>query len=287
MLTLGKKELPRTERLMKLRKTLAENRTDGKLSARLWNIVKQNNSVFAVEDLELTQTSLVKHEIDTGNTVPIRQRTRPVPLGVRAEFKEMIKGLLERGIIERSTSPWASPVVLVKKKDGSIRLCVDYRELNKCTKPDAYPLPAIDVMLQSLQGKRYFTSLDMCSGYWQIPLSEDAKAKSAFTTAEGLFQFTVLPFGLCTSPAVFQRMMDKVLGKLKDQEIFVYIDDILVATESEDRHYEVLMQVFKALEGANLKLKPQKLWASGVVELLRPGDEGRYQMINNAVSFIL
>ncbi|KAL6738274.1 hypothetical protein Aduo_011837 [Ancylostoma duodenale] len=258
MLTLGRKELPRTERLLKLRKTLAENRKDGKLSARLWNIVKQNNSVFAVEDLELSQTSLVKHEIDTGDTAPIRQRTRPVPIAARAEFKEIIKSLLERGIIERSTSPWASPVVLVKKKDGSIRLCVDYRELNKCTRQDAYPLPAIDVMLQSLQGKRYFTTLDMCSGYWQIPLSEDAKEKSAFTTSEGLFQFTVLPFGLCTSPAEFQRLMDRVLGKLKDREVFVYIDDILIATKSEERHYKVLLHVLRALDEANLKLKPQK-----------------------------
>ncbi|EYC34920.1 hypothetical protein Y032_1273g3795, partial [Ancylostoma ceylanicum] len=246
MLALGKKQLPKTERLSKLRKLLAENRSDGKLWPKLWKIIKENNTVFAVEDVELSQTSLVKHEIDTGDTAPIRQRTRPVPIGARAEFKEIIRSLLERGIIERSTSPWASPVVLVKKKDGSIRLCVDYRELNKVTRQDAYPLPAIDVMLQSLQGKRYFTTLDMCSGYWQIPLSNDAKEKSAFTTSEGLFQFTVLPFGLCTSPAEFQRLMDRVLGDLKDREVFVYIDDILIATESEERHYDVLLHVLRA-----------------------------------------
>ncbi|EYC17421.1 hypothetical protein Y032_0030g2037 [Ancylostoma ceylanicum] len=123
---------------------------------------------------------------------------------------------------------------------------------------DAYPLPTIDTMLQSLQGKKWFTTLDLCSGYWQISLSEDAKEKSAFTTSEGLFQFTVLPFGLCTSPAKFQSLMDRVLGSLKDREVFVYIDDILIATETEQRHYEVMLEVLRSLQDANLKLKPQK-----------------------------
>ncbi|EYC39420.1 hypothetical protein Y032_0656g1207 [Ancylostoma ceylanicum] len=246
------------ERLSKLRELLAGNPKDGQLKAELWPIIKENNKVFAVEDEELTQTNLVQHEIDTGDTLPIRQRTRPVPLGTRQEFKEILNGLLDRGIIRESNSPWASPVVLVKKKDGSLRVCVDYRELNKHTKQDAYPLPAIDVMLQSLQGKKVFTTLDLCSGYWQIPLSDDAKAKSAFTTSEGLFEFTVLPFELSTSPAEFQRLMDLVMGERKNKEVFVYIDDILIATETEERHYEVLTEVLKALHSANLKLKPQK-----------------------------
>ncbi|KIH55425.1 hypothetical protein ANCDUO_14417 [Ancylostoma duodenale] len=188
-------------------------------------IICEHSEAFAVVDAELTQTDLVVHEIDTGNHMPIRQKTRPVPMGTRKEFKGLIKGLVGRGIIEKSNSDWASPVVLVRKKDGTIRLCVDYRQLNKVTTQDSYPLPSIDMMLQSLSEKKVFSTLDMASGYWQIRLSEDAKKKSAFTTSKELFQFVVLPFGLCTSPAVFQRMMDKVLDELnvKDDEIFVYI----------------------------------------------------------------
>lgn len=151
-------------------------------------------------------------------------------------------------------------MVLVKKKDGTLRHCIDYRELDKVTRQDSYPLPAIDFLLQSLSGKKIFSTLDMHSGYWQIRLSSDAKRKSAFTTSEGLFQFAVLPFGLCTSPAVFQRMMDVILDDLniKDDEVFVYIDDILVATETEERHYEVLSMIFGAMRKARLRLKPQK-----------------------------
>lgn len=152
-------------------------------------------------------------------------------------------------------------MVLVRKKDGTLRLWVDYRELNKHTKQDAYPLPIVDTMLQRLNGKRVFTSLDLCSGYWQILLSRDASSKSAFTTAEGLFEFKVLPFGLGTSSAELQRLMDHVLGKHKDREVFVYIDDILVATEDAQRHCEVLKEVFQALREANLRTRGRVLGA--------------------------
>lgn len=148
--------------------------------------------------------------------------------------------------------------MLVRKKDGTLRLCVDYRQLNKHTKLDANPLPLIDAMLQSLISRRVFSTLDMATGYWQIPLSEDAKQKTAFTTSEGLYQFKVLPFGLATSPPQFQRMMDAVLEELKDKEVFVYIDDVLVATETEEKHLEILQRIFNAFREANLKFKPQK-----------------------------
>lgn len=204
----------------------------------------------------MTQTTLVVHGIDTGDSKPIKQKTRPIPIVARKEFKGIIKDLLERKVIEPSSSEWASPVVLVKKKDGTLRLCIDYRQLNKVTKQDSYPLPTIDAVLQSLSGKKVFSTLDMASGYWQIKLTEEAKAKSAFTTSEGLFQFTALPFGLCTSPAVFQRMMDRVQEELHVKD--VNIDDILVATESLERHYEVLEKVLQCMRRANLRLKPQK-----------------------------
>ncbi|KAL6723861.1 hypothetical protein Aduo_018820 [Ancylostoma duodenale] len=242
---------------MKLLEALKANRQEKSLEGNLLLLVDEFNEVFAVEDCELTQTYLLVHDIDIADHPPIKQRKKPNPLGARAELKTIIKGLLERGIIQRSLSEWASPVVLVKKKDGTLRVCIDYRELNKHTKQDSYPLPTIDNVLQSPSGMKYFSTLDMASGYCQIPLSEDAK-KSAFTTSEGLFEFTVLPFGLSPSPARFQRLMDTVLGELKDKEVFVYIDDVLIATETEERHFEVLRMVLEALRRASLKLKPQK-----------------------------
>lgn len=235
-------------------------RTNTSMTPELEETIMQFRDVFAVRDSELTQTSLIEHDIDTGDSAAIKQKTRPVPIGARQEFKAIIQDLLERGIITRSYSNWASPVVLVRKKDGSLRLCVDYRALNKVTKQDVYPLPAIDAVIQSLEGKKVFSTLDLASGYWQIRLSEAAKEKSAFTTSEGLFQFEVLPFGLSTSPAQFQRLMDMVLGELgvKDSEVFVYIDDVLIATTTKERHMEVLRMVLQAFRHANLKFKPQK-----------------------------
>lgn len=127
------------------------------------------------------------------------------------EFRSIIQGLFERGTITKSSSDWASPVVLVRNKYGSLRLRIDYKALNEVTKQDSYPLPAIDSVIKSLQEKKVFSTLNLASGYWQIRLSDSAKQKSAFTTSEGLFQFEVLPFGLCTSPARSQRLMDMVL----------------------------------------------------------------------------
>ncbi|XGW23594.1 hypothetical protein V3C99_005654, partial [Haemonchus contortus] len=207
---------------------LSANKKSGQLSQKLRMLVQEFADVFAVSDHELTQTDLVQHDIDTGNTKPIKQKVRPVPRGVQPEFKAILSDLEARGVIAKSNSDWASPVVLVQKKDKTLRLCIDYRVLNKHTKQDSYPLPTIDTVLQSLTGKKYFSTLDMASGYWQVKLSSDAQRKSAFTTPEGLFEFKVLPFGLSTSPAIFQRLMDMVLSELKGDEVFVYIDDILV-----------------------------------------------------------
>ncbi|KAL6742132.1 hypothetical protein Aduo_015320 [Ancylostoma duodenale] len=224
----------------------------------LSNLVEKYEDVFAVSELELSSTDLIEHDIDVGDAKPIEQRTRPLSYAMKVEVDNMLSDLKERNIIEDSHSPWASPIVLVAKKDGTVRLCVDYREVNKVTKKDSYPLPGIDVTLQNLKGKKFFSSLDLASGYWQVPLTEKAKEISAFTTTSGLFQFRVLPFGLTTAPAVFQRLMEKVLGKLIGTEVAVYIDDVLVATDSEERHYEVLAEVLEAFRNASLRLKPQK-----------------------------
>ncbi|RCN25553.1 reverse transcriptase, partial [Ancylostoma caninum] len=246
------------ERTATLLRLLRENKNDHENETLWQSLVEANTDVFAVTDQELTQTTLIEHDIDTGTAQPIRQKARPIPLGTRMALRQILLDLQDRNIIQPSKSSWASPIVLVQKKDGSLRLCVDYRRVNQVTRIDSYPLPTIDAMLQNLKGKKFFTTLDLSSGYWQIKLSPRAQEKSAFTTTEGLYEFKVLPFGLASSPPVFQRMMHAVLGHLLGDEVACYLDDVMVATSTVERHLDLLNQVFGAFRNANLKLNPRK-----------------------------
>jgi hypothetical protein len=140
----------------------------------------------------------------------------------------MIEEMLKQGVIESSQSPWASPVVLVKKKDGTKRFCVDYRKLNKVTKRDSYPLPRVDMTLDAIGGSSWFSTLDLKSGYWQVKMEERDKEKTAFTAGEGLWQIVVMPFGLSNAPATFERLMERVLQGLPWTVCLVYLDDVIV-----------------------------------------------------------
>ena len=166
--------------------------------------------------------------------------------------------MLKQGLIEKSRGPWASPVVLVQKKNGKLRFCVDYRPLNKVTKRDEYSLLRIDDMLDSLGGAAWFTSLDLASGYWQVEMNPNDREKTAFVTQFGTFQFTVMPFGLCNAPATFQRLMDEVLQDLLWKFVVVYLDDLNIYSRTFDEHLEHLRIVFDRLRKAGLKLNPEK-----------------------------
>ena len=165
-------------------------------------------------------------------------------------------------MIQPSSSPWASPVVMVRKRDGTHRFCVDFRELNSVTKADTFPLPKIDDLLDQLGAARYFSTLDLASGYWQIRMHPDSVEKTAFVTPQGLHEFRVMPFGLTNAPGVFQRLMERVLSGLNPEDgpdyVVVYIDDVLVFSRTIDDHLEHLSRVIQRLHGAGLKLKPSK-----------------------------
>ena len=222
-------------------------------------MLSKNRDVFKLESEPLGKTDLIKHEIRTTTQEPIKQRPRRFPLNKREEGWAEVEAMLKDGIIEPSSSPWASPVVLVKKKDGSLRFCIDYRKLNAVTIKDAFPLPRIDDSLDALVGARYFSTLDLASGYWQVGMTEDAKLKSAFATSGGgLYQFKVMPFGLANAPSTFERLMEKVLAGLPWQICLFYLDDIIVYSKDVTTHLERLDIIFGKLRTAGLNLKPKK-----------------------------
>ena len=216
------------------------------------------SKLFSSGPDDLSSTNLVEHEIHTGDAVPIRQPARRLPLTKKQEAERAVRTMESQGIIEPSSSAWCSPVVLVTKKDGSTRFCVDYRKLNAVTKKDSYPLPRIDDAIDSLTGSQWFSSLDLRTGYWQVQLSDDAKSKTAFSTGAGLWQFKVMPFGLCNAPATFERLMERVLSGLPITVALLYLDDILVPGKNFKQHTENLRIVFARLHKANLKLNPDK-----------------------------
>ncbi|KRX76089.1 Transposon Tf2-9 polyprotein [Trichinella sp. T6] len=162
--------------------------------------------------------------------------------------------MLERGLIEPAEGPWSSPVVLAKKKEGSSRFCVDYRRLNEVTRKDAQPLPRIDVTLDALAGAKWFTTLDLASGYWQVEVDKRDREKTAFATPLGLYQFKVMPFGLCNAPGTFQRLMERTLSDLVGKSCLVYLDDIIVFSATEEEHLTRLEEACHHTRGVRDRL---------------------------------
>ena len=218
----------------------------------------RNQHAFQCEGEPLGRTDKVKHHIETTDPTPIKQRARRFPIHQRDEGNKIVEEMLSADVIEPSSSPWSSPVVLVKKKDGSTRFCIDYRKLNAVSIKDSYPLPRIDDSLDALAGAKCFSTLDLASGYWQVGMTEEAKRKSAFVTPGGLFQFKCMPFGLCNAPSTFERLMEQVLAGLQWQICLVYLDDVIVYSRDFTEHVERLEIILKRISEAGLKLKPKK-----------------------------
>ena len=235
----------------------SEHLTDAEKS-QLAQLLTDYQNVFAKSSNDLGRCERVQHRINTGNALPVRQPARRLPFGKMKAEQEEIHKMLERGVIEASNSPWSSPIVLVTKKDGSIRFCVDYRVLNSLTVKDAYPIPRVDECLDALSGSKWYSSMDLNSGFWQVGLRPEDREKSAFATSLGLFQFTVMPFGLANSPSTFERLMEDVLRGLQWTELLLYMDDIISPSKSIEEGLNRLRNIFERLLEANLKLKPSK-----------------------------
>ena len=201
-------------------------------------------------------TNILQHDIQLTCEVPVIANTRPVPYSMVDVVNEEVDKMISLGTIEPSISPYCSPIVIVKKKDGSNRFCIDFRALNCQTVFEAEPMPDADEIYAKLATQTLFSKLDLTKGYWQVPISDGAKRLTAFQTPKGLFQFRVMPFGLVTASATFSRLMRILLHGMQNFENF--IDDILLYTSTFDEHMEVLLELLTRLREPNLTAKPSK-----------------------------
>lgn len=226
-------------------------------------------ALFATPERPLGHAKRFEFSIELKDSRPVRVPLRRVSPKERQFVAEEVEMLQRIGAIRPSNSPWACAIVLVPKKDGSTRFCIDYRPLNQRTIRDAHPIPLIQDMLTSLQGARYFTSMDAASGYWQVPIHPRSRPLTAFICSEGLFEWNVLPFGLMNAPPFFQRMMNTIFAGMIGRGVLIYVDDILVYGSSLEEHNRVLSEALRRLRQEGLLLKPSKCrFAESAVEFL-------------------
>ena len=246
------------EHLLDLYKRSSENIESEVHKKTLARVLVKHKDTFAQNQTDLGYCNVIEHKIDTSGAAPIRQPLRRTPHGFEHEEEKYLKDQLETGIIRPSKSAWASPVVLVRKKDGTVRWCIDFRKLNDRTIKDAYPLPRIDMCLDCLSSAKIFSTMDLQSGYWQITLNEDDQHKTAFITKYGLYEYTKMPFGLCNAPSTFQRCMELIFRGMQWETLLIYLDDIILYSSTITDHLEKLDEVLTKLQGSGLKLKPSK-----------------------------
>lgn len=215
---------------------------------------------LALFDRVKGKTHLVEHVIKLKEGAePVKQRPYPRNPAMQEIIKKEVETMLENGIIETSNSPWSSNIVMVKKASGGLRPCVDLRRVNDASVRDAYPLPRINSILEKLKTARYISTLDLKQGYWQVPLSKESRPITAFTVpGMGLFAFAVMPFGLHSAGATFQRLLDKIIGPELEPRAFAYLDDLILVSKTFDEHLELLREVFGRLRDAGLRLNPSK-----------------------------
>ena len=217
-------------------------------------LFQEFSDIISQGEDDLGCTPLLQHTIEIEGP-PLCQPYRRQNPAVRREEIAQVQQMLSSGVIRPSSSPWASPVIMVKKKDGSLRLCVDFTQLNAATVKDSHPIPRIDDLFDALHRARWFSTLHLKSGYWQVPIQEQDKEKTAFHTSSGqLFEFDQVPFGLCKAPGTFSKLMDRVLAGFHWETCLFYLDDDIVFATTWEEHLDRLRQVFECLRHAQLKL---------------------------------
>ena len=247
------------EHLQDLYSNSSEHLSEHEKSQLKQLLIKYQNS-FSKSSHDLGRTSIIEHTINlVPDTRPIKQPPYRLPLAKRQEAEHEIKAMAEMDLIEPSTSPWSAPAIMVPKKNGKLRLCVDYRRLNKKTIPDSQPLPHIGDSLDALGGAKWFSTLDLKMGFHQVSVAEQDRPKTAFSIpGSGLWQFKVMPFGATNSPAVFERLMERIFAGLTYVTLLIYLDDIIVFGKTFEVHLQNLEEVFLRLKEANLKINAEK-----------------------------
>ena len=224
------------------------------------SLLKEYHDI-SLEKRDMGHTNATKHKIvlKDPDTLPFKERFRRIPPPQLDEVREHLKLMLDAGVIRPSNRPWCNAVVLVRKKDGSLHFCIDFRKLNSLTVKDSHPLPHICETLESLTGAAHYSTFDMNSGFWQVPMDEESKQYTAFTLGSmGLYECESMPFGLCNAPPTFQRLMQNCLGELNLTYCLIYLDDVIVFSDMPEEHLRRMRVIFDRLSEHGLKLKPSK-----------------------------
>ena len=221
--------------------------------AEVMLLLEQYNDVLT--DVPKT-THIIEHEVNLTTDEPVKCKSYKIPFAKREVIKEEINKMLELGVVERSSAPYAAPIVLVAKKDGSIRFCTNYSQLNKVTIFDCEPMPSPEYIFSKVSTSKFFTKIDLSKGYWQVPVREVDRDKTSFITPDGLYRYLKMPFGMVNSSSTFNKLIKKILNNLEDVDS--YVDDILGYTMSWVKHVEMLKNVLQRLRDANLSARPSK-----------------------------
>jgi len=225
---------------------------------KLMLVLREFKDVFSNSKMDIGCTPVIEHQIDTEDASPIAEPPRRIPMALEEKVDHLVKELLKNDIIQPSESPWNAPIVIVAKKNGDIRMCVDYRKLNSVTKKPIYPIPSTQQLMDCLTGSMYFSTLDLSQGYHQIPMASKDIQKTAFATRLGHFEYKRMPFGLATAPATFQRLMHIVLRNENWHKCLIYLDDIIIFGRNAEEHLDRLRSILQRIREANLKLSLDK-----------------------------
>ena len=229
------------------------------LALKFEQMLMEHHHIFSLDKNEIGCTDMAEHIIELMDDEPFKERFQQIAPPLLEEVWENLQDMLDGRAIRPSKSPWCNAIVLVRKKDGTLWFCIDFRKLNSRTKKDLFPLSRMQETMESMVGARFFSSMDLKYGFWQVGMSEKSRQYTAFTMGSlGVYEFLWMPYGLCNAPAMFQRLMQNCLGELNLTYALVYLDDMIVYSKMEEDHLRRLQAMFERFHEHGLKLKPSK-----------------------------